>query len=620
MRILSPRSVPFTCLLLVGSAAAQDAAAPAKAAPVFENGEAQVVPEFKNTKQWIREWVFVEAPFDSDGDGRPDRLHVDITRPRQTASEGLKVPVIYETSPYFAGTGPMNLSYYHRVEQELGAPTPARPVMQPIPWPGGEPGMIVPLHPGVARWVQRGYAVVHSCSPGTGWSQGCPSVGGPNESLAPRAVIDWLCGRAKAWKTLDGTDQVVADWCSGKVGMTGTSYNGALPIAAATTGVSGLAAIIPISPPASWYLYYRSHGLVRSPGGYLGEDMDVLFDFVASCEPKRRDWCIEHVREQELVQGFDRVHGDYNAFWEVRDYLAHLDAYTCPTLAVHGFNDWNVMPEHSVELYTRLKQKGVPCMIYMHQGEHGGEPPMSLMNRWFTRYLFDVENGIEQEARAWVVREGDKRTDATAYADYPNPEAKPVLLRPRGDGLGLGELGPGDAGTGSLTFVDDVAFAGGKLAAAEKSPHRLLFATAELKAPLHISGAPRVTLRLAANKPATNLSVWLVTLPYVDNPRKPYTSVVTRGWADPQNTKSLRESTPLVPGQPVELGFDLEPDDQVIPAGQRLALMIFASDREFTLWPPAGTELTVDLGATSLTLPVVGGEAALQKALRGDGR
>ena len=46
-----------------------------------------------------------------------------------------------------------------------------------------------------------------------------------------------------------------------------------------------------------------------------------------------------------------------------------------------------------------------------------------------------------------------------------------------------------------------------------------------------------------------------------------------------------------------------------------LALMIFSSDRDFTLWPAAGTKLTVDLAGTSLRLPVVGGSAALSKAI-----
>jgi len=43
--------------------------------------------------------------------------------------------------------------------------------------------------------------------------------------------------------------------------------------------------------------------------------------------------------------------------------------------------------------------------------------------------------------------------------------------------------------------------------------------------------------------------------------------------------------------------------------------MIFSSDRDFTLWPTPGTELTVDLDATSIELPVLGGSEAFAKAL-----
>jgi len=74
-----------------------------KAAPIFENGEAQVVPAFEDPDTWIREDLWVETEFDTDGDGDPDRMHVGVTRPQQTESEGLKLPVIYVSSPYFAG-------------------------------------------------------------------------------------------------------------------------------------------------------------------------------------------------------------------------------------------------------------------------------------------------------------------------------------------------------------------------------------------------------------------------------------------------------------------------------------------------------------------------------------
>ena len=63
--------------------------------------------------------------------------------------------------------------------------------------------------------------------------------------------------------------------------------------------------------------------------------------------------------------------------------------------------------------------------------------------------------------------------------------------------------------------------------------------------------------------------------------------------------------------------FDLQPDDQIIPAGKRIGLMIFSSDRDFTLWPKPGTQLTLDLDATELRLPVVGGSARFKEATQG---
>jgi X-Pro dipeptidyl-peptidase len=110
--------------------------------------------------------------------------------------------------------------------------------------------------------------------------------------------------------------------------------------------------------------------------------------------------------------------------------------------------------------------------------------------------------------------------------------------------------------------------------------------------------------------------LWLVSLPWTEGRNATITdNIITRGWADPQNYRSLTESEPLVPGRFYEMTFSLQPDDQIIPKGQQIALMIFSSDRDFTLWSPPGTELTVDLEATSITLPVVGGAAALTKAI-----
>ena len=60
--------------------------------------------------------------------------------------------------------------------------------------------------------------------------------------------------------------------------------------------------------------------------------------------------------------------------------------------------------------------------------------------------------------------------------------------------------------------------------------------------------------------------------------------------------------------------FPLQPDDQIIPKGQKIALMIFSSDKEFTVWPEPGTKIAVDLGSTVLKLPVVGGPKVLENS------
>lgn len=585
----------------------------AAAKPQFEDGQAVVVDAFKDPESWIRHDLFVETEFDSDGDGKLDRVHVAVTRPQQTDTEGLKVPVIYTTSPYFAGTSGAGDEYMWNARHALNA-TPPKRDFAPTFDPKGERPIISRAL--VRDWVPRGFAVVHSSSPGTGLSQGCPTVGGVNESLAPKAVIDWLCGRAKGFTEVDNDEEVKADWCTGKVGMTGTSYNGTLPIAAATTGVEGLEAIIPVAPNTSYYHYYRSNGLVRHPGGYMGEDIDVLYEFIRSGNPDRREYCDCEVRDEEMAEGMDRVTGDYNEFWAGRDYLNQMDGFNTALLMSHGFNDWNVMPEHSLRIYEAAKAKGLPTRIYYHQGGHGGPPPMEMMNRWFSRFLYDVKNGVEDEPKSYIVREGDARDEPTVYPDYPHPDSAEVRLHLTGGAPERGVLqldAPESQGT--ETLVDNFSFSGKVLATAESTNHRLLFVTPKLTEPLHISGTARLKIRLACNATAANLSVWLVSLPWDDGRDAKITdNIVTRGWADPQNAESLSASDLLEPGKFYDLEFELQPDDQILPEGQQLGLMIFSSDREFTLQPEPGTQLTIDLDATQLILPVVGGAGAFNTA------
>ena len=356
---------------------------------------------------------------------------------------------------------------------------------------------------------------------------------------------------------------------------------------------------------------------MRSPGGYLGEDVDVLYDFIHSGKEENRARNNKFIRDTEMANGMDRESGDYNDFWAGRDYLNDMKPMKAALLMSHGFNDWNVMPEHSYRIYKKASEMGLPTQIYYHQNGHGGPPPMKMMNRWFTRYLHGVENGVENDPKSWIVREDDKRSEPTAYKNYPNPAAKPITFYLEGGSPGVGSLVVNkSASKGTETLVDNYSFSSEVLAQADYTNHRLLYVSPVLKEDIHISGLASITIKAASSKPAVNLSVYLVSLPWNNGRNSKITdNIITRGWADLQNHKSLTKSKPLKPGKFYEMTFDLQPDDQIIKKGQQIGLMIFSSDNNYTLLPKPGTELTVDLAGTTITIPVVGGKTAFKKAI-----
>jgi len=605
-----------------------------KLGPVVRDGMMYPVLEFADSSQIIRQSLWVETNFDSDHDGKPDRVHVQVTRPGAAEKAGLKIPTIMLSSPYIGPTNGEAPDW--DVDQELGAASPARKIPAYRQFSD-----TMPLRAGWTQWVSRGFAAVTVENAGTGLSTGCPTVGDSIEDATPKFAIDWLNGRAKGYTTVDGNVEVSAtSWSNGKVGMTGTSYEGTMPLAAAITGVQGLEAIIPISPNTSQYKYYRSNGLVRSPGGYLGEDVAVLYDFIHSGRVRAK--CDEIWRDGIFAQQADRQTGDFNQFWADRDQTPLVKNIHAAVLFAHGFNDWNVMPDHTIRMWDALKNINPSAKIYMSQGGHGAPPPADIQAKWWAHYLYGVNNGVDTLPRAMIVQSTatapvveDARGRArpgtpapTFFADYPVPGSAPVEVHLSKGGSAAGSAGlvASSAKQGMEKLVDDFHVTPATMAMSASSPNRLIYALPALTDSIHLSGRAVVTLKLAASKPAVNLSVYLVTLPYDSTHigSAGEVGVVTRGWADPQNWKSLTgdvdytsmaKGEPLVPGRFYTMSFPLQPDDQIILPGQQLALMIFSSDAGFTLHPAPGAELTIDLDGSSFTIPVVGGKAKLQAAL-----
>ncbi|MFC4530411.1 Xaa-Pro dipeptidyl-peptidase [Sphaerisporangium dianthi] len=600
------------------------AIAAAPVGPVFQDGLAQ--PVFSsNRADWIRQEVWVETSVDSDRDGRNDRVHAEVTRLRETETAGLKSPVVYEASPYYAGG---NDVANHDVDHELYQPRrPGRgwlnrggPVRDPatderltaaaadgagsdakITGTGPQPAISTSHE---ANWLPRGFAVVHAESLGSGGSDGCPTTGGRNETLGAKSVVDWLNGRAKAYDATGA--EVRATWTTGKVGMIGTSYNGTLPNAVASTGVAGLEAIVPISAISSWYDYYRANGAIVAAGGYQGEDADVLAEYVYT----RADRQICRGVIEGLEKAQDRVTGDYSAFWDERNYMNDVRKVHAAVLVAHGLNDWNVKTKQAAQWYEALKARGVPHKIYLHQGGHGGSPSVDVLNRWFTRYLWDYRNGVENDPRALIQRE-DK--SLVTYPEWPDPaEADTELNLTPGANGAAGVLTPGRPRHGrpvTETIVDDVSQTAETLAGAITSPNRLAYRSAALIGAARLSGTPRVSLRISFGQPAANVTALLV-----DYDQNGKAKIVTRGWTDPQNRRSIWKSTPIKPGSPYGLDFDMQPHDYVFPAGHQIGVVLLSSDYDYTIRPAPGARLDLDTARSTVMLPLVGGANALPPA------
>ncbi|MFD9967875.1 Xaa-Pro dipeptidyl-peptidase [Streptomyces sp. NPDC059013] len=587
----------------------------------------------------VHQQVDIETEVDSDGDGRRDTVRMRILRPKETDT-GLKVATIVEASPYWAGGNDVR---NHDVDVDVdGLPPHGR-----LTGDARVPGLVTPyeeqgsagLSASSVPWsgytdnyfLPRGYAVAQLDSLGTGGSTGCPTSGGRNETLGAKAAVDWLNGRARGWD-LDGRP-VGAAWSTGDTAMMGISYNGTLPTAVATTGVEGLKAIVPISGISSWYDYYRAGGGVVAPGGFQGEDADVLAKYVHTRAD--REVCRSVI--DRLTAEQDRVTGDFTPFWKERDYLRDVGRIEAGVFLVHGGNDWNVKTRHFGRLWEELKRHGVPRKLWLHQAGHVNPMPLRMeewldqLHQWFDHWLYGLDNDaltappveVEQSDFSWR-RQSDWPARGTRDVRLWLTEGglSPLPGRPvRQQATDLGRTVPAEQ------LVTDPEAA---------RPDRLAYTTRPLPADLRLNGTPEMSVRASLDGSSPYVTALLVD--YGTDTRATAGTVadttqqvcygegipgdtgctyrtrhrtetadfkiVSRGWLDIRNRDSIERQSTVVEGREYRLEWEMQPQDHVFKKGHRLGVVLISTDHDYTLRHPAGTELAVRAGISSVTLPV----------------
>ncbi|WP_431041369.1 Xaa-Pro dipeptidyl-peptidase [Streptomyces sp. P1-3] len=571
-------------------------------------------------KDAIRESVWVDTKLDGDGDGRTDRVAVDIVRPREPAQQGRRIPVIMDASPYYSCCGRGNESQKKTYDAD------GKPVQFPLFYDN--------------YFVPRGYATVLVDLAGTNRSDGCVDVGGASDVQSAKAVVDWLNGRGRGYSTRTGSRSVKATWSNGATGMIGKSYDGTVANGVAATGVKGLKTIVPIGAISSWYDYYFAKGAPLYDGG-----PDGLSDAIESPEARARCGAVQ----RQLVEGAPRS-GDWTPLWTARDYTADVGRVRASVFAVHGMQDLNVRMKHLGQWWDGLADAGVERKIWLSQTGH--VDPFDFrraewvrtLHRWFDHYLLGIDNGIEREPMADIERAPDRwSTDKV----WPAESTRTTTLRPRpGTTSGVGVLGTDPAAPGSTAaFTDDPAHSeadwAGRIDTA--TPDKAGFSTPVLKEDLRLSGSSRVTVTATPSTASAHLTAVLVDLgpdtirnytadgegirtradrtcwgrsttgdsacykvTEADTAEVDYT-VVSRGWADLGNHADDGAGGPLTPGKPYTITLDLAATDHVVPAGHRLALIIGGTDAGLIEPPASKPRLTIDLARTSADLPLVGG-------------
>jgi X-Pro dipeptidyl-peptidase len=593
--------------LTVGGVIPQAAAAPipdpslrGPAAPAHVDGD-HTVPVYSYADA-IRESVKVDTTMDTDSDGTPDTIAVDIVRPRETDAAGIKIPVIMDASPYYECCGRGN-------ENEKKA------------YDGNGVISKMPLFYD-NYFVPRGYGVVGVDIVGTSRSTGCGDVGGKDEVGSVVAVIDWLNGRNTA-HDLNG-DPVTADWTNGAAGMIGKSYDGTLANGVAATGVRGLKTIVPISSISSWYDYTRSGGVPYSLdympwlGGYVGHD-------TPACRAVR----------EELGENDADESGDYTSFWAERDHVKDAREVRASVFVVHGLSDYNVQPNHFGQWWAALSKNQVPRKIWLGLEEH--VDPFEFrraewvdeLHKWFDYWLMGLRNHVMDEPIATVETAPDVWKQ---YNSWP-ADTKSASV-PLGAG---GRLGA--AGRTTVNIVDNPDLDEDDIVGTPTDPvaGRQMFLSAPLQKTIRISGTPTVTLRIKADETTTPVTArlieygeasryagiqrtttetcWGSSTPaddscYFEVTKRTVVSdhgIVGRGWIDAAHSDSLSQPTPLVPGRWTTITVPLRPQDLIVPKGRVLGLAITLSDTEWTTPNDTGATIDVDLAHSRLNLPALGG-------------
>ena len=509
-------------------------------------------------------------------DTRGGQIYVTIHRPTLNGKD-VKAPVIFTYTPY-------------------GALDPDRTS-------------------GASTWVSRGYARVIADVVGTGNSGGCYDYGGMREKESAYDLVEWLAKQK---------------WSTGKVGMTGGSYDGTTAIAAAVMKPPHLTTIAPIAAISRWYDYAfsggiryflnnetiggRQNGLVIDEQGF---DTPAGFDFGFALppplDPQGEGWQDRVVSDMtpcdevtHMEHAYDVETPDYNDFWLERDYIKDAHKINIPVLIGHNWGDWNVKQVNSTNLYKALSNTPKKTlMMGTRWAGHGAPPEFSkTLEQWMDHYLRGEDNGAENLPPLYTqssnydgplkLKSGafPKTRNVTLYAQTaPRTESADYewMLMPHPPVLGQG---PATQALFPASGINTEMHANHH---ARNNHDWMWFESPVFTQDTRIFGEIKVQIYSKTHREWVTYTPTIVDVKpechmmvqgqHVSDPAcTPENTIsVTRGWLDSRYQNSLSKQSLLEPGKPFSMTVVTKPQDYTFKKGHYLGLQIATEINEWSI-------------------------------------
>lgn len=477
------------------------------------------------------------------------------------------------------------------------------------PWPGiltlipyhkdgrGGAGLLETYH---RHFASRGYAVLHLDIRGTGSSGGTlmRSMDG-RERLDGYAAVEWIAAQ---------------EWCTGIVGAWGISYGGITSLAIAETNPPSLGAIVPIHAPVDNFesmIVHRGCRLMLWPDPHWGAGMapsNLMPPLRGSDGSEGLELWRDRMKQLPWILdwfGTPLLEGHRE---EQRVDASRIDV---PTLAICGWQD--AYPDSVDEYWPQL---GGPKRLLLGPWKHvmpelSRRLPtnvLSLVDRWWDRWLKDIDNGVDREPPVGIFVQGPEEWRSELEWPLRGAVAREFSLDSNGSLVASiptdGWVNYShDARAGLASAAYDACMLSIDYPCDQSADDRLsaVFTSRPLERSLEVTGVATVRLVFSTNAAKQDIRLVAKLCDLYPDGRS---DLVTFEMDSGRNAESVGEIDGI-PSWAVE--FTMRPTSYVFAAGHAIRLSVSGSNFPY-LWPtPFNYSLQIRTGDNSswVRLPVV---------------